>query len=149
MNCKWFIFAHSFILFILFSFFILFIYFFIFIFVKYHLLVTFDVVICTGYTIFAKTLNLWVYIFKNNSKNKCPVKVRKGICCMFIGIKKGFHGSWCRTCTGQSHWSVKSRSMATGHSACLKSMSRTNTMQGLTFAAITATEKQTLMIDST
>ena len=41
------------------------------------------------------------------------------------------------------------RSRVPGHSACLKSMSRTITMQGLTLAAIIATEKRTLMLDST
>ena len=35
-----------------------------------------------------------------------------------------------------------------GHSACLESMSRTITMQGLTLTAITTTEKRTLMLDS-
>ena len=49
----------------------------------------------------------------------------------------------------QSHWSMKSRSRAPGHSACLKSISRTITRQGLTLAAITTTEKRTLMLDST
>ena len=39
-------------------------------------------------------------------------------------------------------------SRAPGHSACLKSMSRTMTMEGLTLAAITAAEKRTLMLDS-
>ena len=46
-----------------------------------------------------------------------------------------------------SHSSMKSRSRALGHSACLKSMSRTITMQGLTLAAITTSEKHTLMLD--
>ena len=36
----------------------------------------------------------------------------------------------------KSHWSVKCRSRAPGHSACLKDMLRTITMQGLTLAAI-------------
>ena len=36
-----------------------------------------------------------------------------------------------------------SRSRAPSHSGCLKSMSRTITMQGLTFTAITASEKRT------
>ena len=44
---------------------------------------------------------------------------------------------------------MKSRSRALGHSACLKSMLRTNTMQGLTLSAITASEKNNLMQDST
>ena len=57
-----------------------------FIFVKNDLLVISDVIICTGYTIFANILNLLMYIFRNNSKNKCLVKV-KGTCCMFIGVK--------------------------------------------------------------
>ena len=35
---------------------------------KTHLIVTFDVIICTGYIIFAHNLNLCVYIFRNNSK---------------------------------------------------------------------------------
>ena len=41
----------------------------------------------------------------------------------------------------QSHLSAKSRSRSPGHSGCLKSISRTITMQGLTLAAITVTEK--------
>ena len=51
----------------------------------------------------------------------------------------------------QSHWGLKSKSRAPGHSVCLKSMSRTTTMQGLTLAAtcITASEKHILMLDST
>ena len=39
--------------------------------------------------------------------------------------------------------------MAPSHNACLKSMSVTITMQGLTLTAITATEKHTLMLDLT
>ena len=35
-----------------------FIYLFIFLFCQNHLIVTYDVIICTGYTIFANTLNL-------------------------------------------------------------------------------------------
>ena len=49
----------------------------------------------------------------------------------------------------QRHWSAKSMSRASCHSACLKSMSRTITMQGLKLAAITAAEKCTLMLEST
>ena len=48
----------------------------------------------------------------------------------------------------QSHSSVKSRSRPPGHSACLKSMSRTITMQGMTLASMSALEKHTLMLDS-
>ena len=48
----------------------------------------------------------------------------------------------------QSHSSAISGSNAPGHSVCLKSMSRTITMQGLTLAAITASQKHTLMQDS-
>ena len=47
----------------------------------------------------------------------------------------------------QSHSSMTSRSRVSGHSACLKSMLRTITMQGLTLTAITASEKYTLMLD--
>ena len=47
----------------------------------------------------------------------------------------------------QSHSSMKSRSRVSRLSACLKSMSRTITMQGLTLIAITASEKYTLMLD--
>ena len=49
----------------------------------------------------------------------------------------------------QSHWSVKSRSMSTGHNACLghnacsKSMVGTISMQGLTITATIAAEKFT------
>ena len=49
----------------------------------------------------------------------------------------------------QSHSSAKSRSRAPGHSVCLKSMLRTITIQGLTLAAIIASEKPSLMLDST
>ena len=49
----------------------------------------------------------------------------------------------------QSYFSMKSKSRAQGHSACLKDMSRTITMQGLSLAAITNLEKHTLMLDST
>ena len=47
-----------------------------------HLLVTSGVIICTGYTIFANTLNLLVYIFRNNNKNKCIVKVKVLAVCL-------------------------------------------------------------------
>ena len=43
----------------------------------------------------------------------------------------------------QSHPSMKSRSRALGHSDCLRSISRTITMQGLTLAAISVLEKST------
>ena len=42
-----------------------------------------------------------------------------------------------------SQWSVKCRSRALCHGVCLKSMSRTITMQGIILAAITAAEKFT------
>ena len=38
---------------------------FFFIFITIHLLVSFDVIICIGYTLFANTLNLLVNIFCN------------------------------------------------------------------------------------
>ena len=37
----------------------------------------------------------------------------------------------------QSQWTVKYRSRSAGQGACLKGMSRTNTMQGFRLAAIT------------
>ena len=43
----------------------------------------------------------------------------------------------------RSHSSVKSRSRVLGLSACLKSISRTMTVQSLTLAAITVSEKLT------
>ena len=43
----------------------------------------------------------------------------------------------------QNHWSIKCRSRALGHSACLQGMIWTITMQGLTLTAIIAAEKQT------
>ena len=43
----------------------------LFFFCQNHLIVTSDVIICTGYTKFANTL------FRNNSKNKCIVKVKE------------------------------------------------------------------------
>ena len=48
-----------------------------------------------------------------------------------------------------NHWSAKSKSRALGHSECLKTMSRTITMQGFTLAAITASKKCILMQDLT
>ena len=56
---------------------------FIFLFLsKNHLSVTSDVIICTRYTIFANPLNLGVYIFRNNSKNKCLVKIKVLAVCL-------------------------------------------------------------------
>ena len=43
----------------------------------------------------------------------------------------------------QSHFSMKSKSKALGHSVGLKSISRTITIQGLTLPAITISEKST------
>ena len=48
---------------------------------------------------------------------------------------------------GQSQCSVKCRSRALGHGACLKSMLRTISTQGFTTVAITAAEKHTLILD--
>ena len=48
----------------------------------------------------------------------------------------------------QSHSSAKSKSRLTSHSACLKSMSRIITMQGVTLASVTASKKRTLMLTS-
>ena len=41
------------------------------------------------------------------------------------------------------------RSRTPGHSVCLKKMSRTIAMQGLTLTATTTTEKRTVMLDAT
>ena len=49
----------------------------------------------------------------------------------------------------QSQWSVKSRSRAPGQGACLRSVSRTITMQGFILTANTAAKKLTLFLDST
>ena len=49
----------------------------------------------------------------------------------------------------QSTWSIKYRSRALDHGACLKSVSMTTTMQGSILAAITAAEKCTSILDST
>ena len=49
----------------------------------------------------------------------------------------------------QNHSSMKYRSWVSDHSVCLKSMSRTITMQGLTLTAITSSEKYTLLLQST
>ena len=46
----------------------------------------------------------------------------------------------------QSQWSMKSRSRAPGQGACLKSVSRTNTMQGFILTANTAAKKLTFFI---
>ena len=43
----------------------------------------------------------------------------------------------------QSHWTMKCRLRAPGHSVCLKGMFKTITKQGLILAAIIAAEKQT------
>ena len=44
----------------------------------------------------------------------------------------------------QSQWTVKYRSRVLGQGACLKGMSKTNTMQGFRLAAITDVEKTKL-----
>ena len=44
---------------------------------------------------------------------------------------------------------MKYKSRASGQGACLKRMSRTIIMQGFTLTTITATEKYTLVLDST
>ena len=44
----------------------------------------------------------------------------------------------------QSQWTLKYRSRSAGQGACLKGMSRTNTMQGFRLAAITYVEKTKL-----
>ena len=44
----------------------------------------------------------------------------------------------------QSQWTVKYRSRAPGQGACLKGMSRTITLQGFTFLALTNVEKTKL-----
>ena len=49
----------------------------------------------------------------------------------------------------QRQWSVKYRSGAPVHGACMKSVSRTTTMQGCILAATSAAEKCTLFLDST
>ena len=43
---------------------------------------TFDVIIFTGYRIFANTLNLLAYILKSNSKNKCLIKIKVIAVCL-------------------------------------------------------------------
>ena len=48
-----------------------------------------------------------------------------------------------------SQWSVKRRSRASGHGACLKSLSWIITVQGFILPAITAAEICTLFLDST
>ena len=53
----------------------LYLFIFLFLFVENDLLVTSDVIVCIGYTISADTLNLCEYMFRNNSKNKCLVKI--------------------------------------------------------------------------
>ena len=45
----------------------------------------------------------------------------------------------------QSQWSVKCRSRVPGHGVCLKSMTRTITMQGFMILAIIGAEKVTLV----
>ena len=52
------------------------------------------------------------------------------------------------TLSHDSHSSAKSKSRSLGHNACLKSMSRTITVQGLILTAITAAEKRSLMLES-
>ena len=53
-------------------------------------------------------------------------------------------GRYC-TCIGRNNSSLQCRSSELGHGACMKSMSRCNTMQGF---VLTATEKCILVIDS-
>ena len=68
-NFSFMCFFFFFIYFIYFFFFFFFVYlFFLFFFCQNHLIITSDVIICTGYTIYANTLS-------------------KGTCCMFIGVK--------------------------------------------------------------
>ena len=59
------------------------------------------------------------------------------------------HGFDTRRRKIMSHTRAKSWSRAPGHSAWLKSVSRTITMQCLTLAALTTAEKRTLMPDLT
>ena len=58
--------------------------------------------------------------------------------------KQELRGGRYRTCIGQSQQTVKYSSRAPGQGACLKGMSRTITMQGFRFAAISDVEKTKL-----
>ena len=64
-----------------FVFFLLFFFFFFFCFCQKHLIVTSDVIICTGYTKFANTSE-FVTVHIQNSKNKCFVKVKELAVCL-------------------------------------------------------------------
>ena len=83
----------------------------------------------------------------------CP-SVHPFICLSTIYLRSGIKVHFSEAVIAGSvqpcigHSSMKSRSRAPGHTACLKSMSRTITMQVLTHPAITASEKCTLMLDS-
>ena len=59
-------------------------------------------------------------------------------------IIQELRGGRYRTCIGQSQQTVKYSSRAPGQGACLKGMSRTITMQGFRFAAISDVEKTKL-----
>ena len=66
------------------------------------------------------------------------------ICCIYECYRQELRGGQYRTCIGQSQQTVKYSSRAPGQGACLKGMSRTITMQGFRFAAISDVEKTKL-----
>ena len=71
-------------------------------------------------------------------------RAKLDITCGKIENKQELHGGRYRTCIGQSQQTVKYSSRAPGQGACLKGMSRTITMQGFRFAAISDVEKTKL-----
>ena len=61
-----------------------------------------------------------------------------------FNTQQELRGGRYRTCIGQSQQTVKYSSRAPGQGVCLKGMSRTITMQGFRFAAISDVEKTKL-----
>ena len=93
---------------------------------------------------------------KNNNKNSAEVDIAPAFgeittACNVGQAKKG-HGACLKNgqlVYARFQWSMKSRSRAPGQGACLKSVSRTITMQGFITTANTAAKKLTLFLDST
>ena len=99
------------------------------------------------------SFNAWVKVPKilNTERATFAILKTRVFLYQYIGekssqgqIKQELRGGRYRTCIGQSQQSVKYSSRAPGQGACLKGMSRTITMQGFRFAAISDVEKTKL-----
>ena len=78
-----------------------------------------------------------------NAKQSFSQNVTNILCNVILNVQE-LRGGRYRTCIGQSQQTVKYSSRAPGQGACLKGMSRTITMQGFRFAAISDVEKTKL-----